>query len=174
MRYKKILVAIDQSSQSDVVFEQALDLATKEHACLMLFHSLPVKTPGSGAYGDMFGRELINFSGEMQAALRQEKEEAREWLTSYCQRATARGVPTEWDLKVGDAGEAIRALAEAWDADLVVLGRRGRRGFAEIVLGSVSNYVVHHAPCCVLVVQGINPTAHETAEALIQANHEEY
>ncbi|NEO65320.1 MAG: universal stress protein, partial [Moorea sp. SIO4G2] len=38
---------------------------------------------------------------------------------------------------------------------LIVLGRRGLGGLKEMVLGSVSNYVVHHAPCSVLVVQGV-------------------
>ncbi|NEO28803.1 MAG: universal stress protein, partial [Kamptonema sp. SIO4C4] len=35
----------------------------------------------------------------------------------------------------------------------VIIGRRGRVGLSEILLGSVSNYVLHHAPCAVMVVQ---------------------
>ncbi|MGC1393382.1 MAG: universal stress protein [Coleofasciculaceae cyanobacterium] len=38
---------------------------------------------------------------------------------------------------------------------MVVVGRRGRTGLAEAFLGSVSNYVVHHAPCSVLVIQEV-------------------
>ncbi|HEY9632973.1 MAG TPA: universal stress protein [Coleofasciculaceae cyanobacterium] len=165
MKYSKILVALDRSPHAEVVFEQALELAKKEEASLMLFHCLPFESPGVGYYSDMFGRELINFSGEMHAQLRKEKEEARKCLASYCQKATAQGVPTEWDLKVGDAEQAILDLAGAWDADLVVLGRRGRRGLAEIVLGSVSNHVVHHVNCSVLVVQGINKTTDQISVA---------
>ena len=168
VRYRKILVAIDRSPQAEVVLEQALELAKKEEASLMLFHSLPYESQGVGSYADMFGRELINYSGEMQAQLRKEREEACEWLASYCQMTTAQRVPTEWDVKVGDAGSAIVELTQAWNADLVVLGRRDRRGLAEIVLGSVSNYVVHHASCSVLVVQGIGHTTDESSEVLIQ------
>lgn len=162
MNYQKILVAIDRSPQANLIFAQALELAKKEQASLMLFHCLPLEHQGVGSYGDMFGRELINFSHEMREQLRKESEETREWLASYCEKATAQGVPTEWDLKVGDAGSRIRELAESWDADLVVVGRRGRRGLAEMVLGSVSNHVLHHVSCSVLVVQGMKLTVAET------------
>ena len=168
MKYQKILVALDRSSQSEIVFEQALELAKKEEAALMLFHCLPFETQGVGSYADVFGRELINFSVELQKVLDQESEQARQFLRNYCQKAAEQGVSTEWDLKIGDAGSRIRELAKAWDADLVVVGRRGHRGLAEIVLGSVSSYVIHQAPCSVLVVQGITPSHPQTAESATQ------
>jgi nucleotide-binding universal stress UspA family protein len=169
VRYKKILVALDRSPQSEIVFEQALELAKKEDAALMLFHCLPFETPGVGSYADVFGRELINFSVKLQTVLDQESEQARQFLRDHCQKATAQGIPTEWDLKIGDAGSRIRELAKAWDADLVIVGRRGHRGLAEIVLGSVSSYVLHQAPCSVLVVQGISPSLESTAASVTQA-----
>lgn len=165
VRYRKILAAIDHSPHAEAVFEQAIELAKKEEAALMLLHCLPFETPSVSFYGDTFGREIINFSQQVQAKFTKESEQAREWLTSYGERATAEGVPTEWDLKVGDAGSKIQELADTWGADLVVLGRRGHRGLAEIVLGSVSNHVIHHVPCSVLVVQGIHSTAEQTPEA---------
>ena len=169
MRYKKILVAIDLSSQSDAVFEQAVEIAKKEEASLMLFHFLPIESWTGRPTTNLFGTALISYSYQIQEQWQQEREEARQLLTSYSQKAIAQGVPTQWALKLGDAGSAIRELTEAWGADLVVLGRRGRRGLAEIVLGSVSSYVVHNVPCSVLVVQGISPTADETTEALSPA-----
>lgn len=169
MRYRKILVAIDRSSQAEVVFEQALELAKQEEASLMLFHCLPSELQGSNLYADVYGVGLVNYSQEMQEHLRKEREEARQLLASYCQISTALGIPTEWDVKVGSAEKAILELVHTWDADLVVLGRRGHRGLTEMVMGSVSNYVVHHAPCSVLIVQGIGSTVDKTPEALTQA-----
>jgi len=46
----------------------------------------------------------------------------------------------------------ICELAIDWNADLIMMGRRGRSGIAEFFLGSVSNYVLHHAPCSVQIV----------------------
>lgn len=168
MRYQKILVALDRSSQSKIVFEQALELAKKEEAALMLFHCLPFETQGVGSYTDVFGRQFINFSAHLQKVLDQESEQARQFLRNYCQKATKQGISTEWDVKIGDAGSRILELAKAWDADLVIVGRRGHRGLAEIVMGSVSSYVIHQAPCSVLVVQGISSSLESTAEAVTQ------
>jgi len=50
------------------------------------------------------------------------------------------------------AGPAI--IENARDAELIVVGRRGRGTVKSLVLGSVSSYVVQHATCPVLVVQG--------------------
>lgn len=55
----------------------------------------------------------------------------------------------------GHAAEVL--LEQARDASLIVVGNRGRGGFASLMLGSVSQQVVHHAPCPVLVVRETAP-----------------
>jgi len=60
-------------------------------------------------------------------------------------------VPCEGEALEGQPAEVL--LDQARDASLIVVGTRGRGGFASLLLGSVSQQVVHHAPCPVLVVR---------------------
>lgn len=59
---------------------------------------------------------------------------------------------TRVDLEGYPADELVRH-AEAVDAEMIVVGSRGRGDFASLVLGSTSHRVVNHAPCDVLVVR---------------------
>jgi len=59
--------------------------------------------------------------------------------------------PLDELLREGDAGHQICSLAEELSARAIVLGSRGRGGLRRAVLGSVSDHVVRHAPCAVVV-----------------------
>jgi nucleotide-binding universal stress UspA family protein len=63
------------------------------------------------------------------------------------------GLATETRLLEGEPGDALVTAAAAERCDLLVVGSRGRSGLAKLLLGSVANHVVAHAPCSVLVVK---------------------
>lgn len=65
-------------------------------------------------------------------------------------------------VRFGEPAQAIVHEARAWSADLLVLGTHGRRGAARLLLGSVAESVLRHAPCSVLVI----PTAEAGAAAV--------
>ncbi|MBD2327440.1 universal stress protein [Alkalinema sp. FACHB-956] len=164
--FRRILVALDRSDSSSAIFHEALTLARSMGAALMLLHVASVFEEGysapfypgvDGIYSTLHDEVIKSYLAhweEMQA-------ESLNWLRSLCDQATEAGVPTEFSQAVGDPGQVICQQARFWNADLILVGRRGRKGFTELLLGSVSNYVLHHAPCSILTVQGSTICAHE-------------
>ncbi|MEG3909673.1 universal stress protein [Microcoleus sp. w1-18aA5] len=159
MSFKKIFAALDDSELGHRVFTQALELALNDRAQVMLFNCVTVSTMGETAVPipvDLgMNVELMDQAYQAQRLrLEREEKQASGLLKNYCDAAAKQGLQVEFDCKMdGDPGHCICKSAETWGADLIVLGRRGRTGFTEAFLGSVSNYVVHHASCSVLVIQ---------------------
>lgn len=69
--------------------------------------------------------------------------------------ADIEGVEIERQVVQGPAAEALVTAVD--ENDLLVVGSRGHGGFAELLLGSVSQQCVHHAPCPVVVVHSQKP-----------------
>lgn len=59
----------------------------------------------------------------------------------------------EMDFSVGNPGMRIVKKAEGMKADMIIIGAKGKNRLREILMGSVANAVVNHAPCLVLVVR---------------------
>ncbi|HEY1740976.1 MAG TPA: universal stress protein [Acidimicrobiia bacterium] len=73
------------------------------------------------------------------------------------------GVSVDRVLEHGDAGATICNVADNIGADVIVIGSHGKNWIKRVFLGSVSEYVVHHAKCPVLVVPA--PRDHEDAHS---------
>lgn len=81
------------------------------------------------------------------------ERETRGFLLSVKLRASKEGVDCEVVAHLGEeAYEYIVAEAKQKGADMIILGRRGRKGIKRLLMGSVTAKVIGHAPCCVLVV----------------------
>jgi len=155
--FKKILVALDNSARRQEVFEKALALAQATEANLMLCHVLSAYEEGSPgipirsyqAYYPvledstwrLYQKHWEEFEARGIAQLRQELD-----------IASSVGVAAEFSQSSGEPTRTICSMADSWGADLIVVGSHGRRGLSELLLGSVSNYVMHHANCSVMVV----------------------
>lgn len=157
--YKKILVAMDNSEISQQVFSSAISLGKQNNSTLMLVHVLTDEEMGLTEIATQHISALEYHSAmvEQVEAYLKEKDLFRKkylsLLASWAQEAADAGVPAEYSLNYGGPGRTICDLAKNWDADLIMMGRRGLSGFSELLMGSISNYVVHHSPCSVFIIQ---------------------
>jgi nucleotide-binding universal stress UspA family protein len=161
MIFSRILVAIDDSEISRRALDKAVTLALATDADLNLLHVLPLSETGTPNFTPLlredFGYPDAELYVEAMDRYTQRCQELHEehlrTLRSLAYKAETAGVRVEMTQTLGDPSTAICSTARSWRADLIIMGRRGRKGLSELFLGSTSNYVLHHAPCAVLVVQ---------------------
>jgi nucleotide-binding universal stress UspA family protein len=142
--FQKILVALDSSQLGKYVFEEALSLAKATNASLMLLHVLSDAEVGNWEHQTL---------DEHLDRIELYRQQGLELLQSSSAIASQAGVSAEVTQIPGSAPAEICALAKSWGADLIVVGHRGLSGLQELFAGSISNYVMHYAPCSVWTVQ---------------------
>ena len=162
--YDSVIVALDLSNASKSVFTKALSLAKADGASLILLHVLSSEEPTSHFLAGYMSHPR-NHAIHVPSEIVQQANQAfqREWqefeqnglemLNLFAKRAIAAGVKTEFSQITGHPSSTICEFARSAHADLIVIGRRGHSRLQEMMLGSVSNYVIHHAPCSILLVQ---------------------
>jgi nucleotide-binding universal stress UspA family protein len=136
---KHILVALDGSATSEAALDQGVQLAKTFGSTVYLIHVL-----------DMYA-ESMSVAANMEEKLSQE---AREILREGKARVEAEDVNCgDTIVHMGGQPHAfITREAEQRDVDLIVLGSHGRTGLRKLLMGSVAERVIGHAPCPVLVV----------------------
>jgi len=142
--YKTILVPVDFSPFSDEAMERAIELAREFGAKLHVAHAFSLPLPLMAPYEVAVPTELFD----------QARESASEQLRKEAEKASAAGVDVTPHLLEVPAATAIVELAERIEADLIVMGTRGRTGLKHVLLGSVAERTLRLSPCSVLAVKG--------------------
>lgn len=147
--YKKILVAIDDSSTSRAALQEAIQLAQSQQARLVVVHvadetllGMHHRTLSTTLNLDHARQALMAAGGQLLAAAETE--------------ARAAGLEVEILLKESASqriAEVIVAAAEASGADLILCGTHGRRGLQRLILGSVAEQLVRLATVSLLLVR---------------------
>lgn len=135
---QEIVVGVDGSDGSRRALEWAAGEARNHAGRLVVLAAweIPVLVDGSGLWE----------SAELSDSLRVDAEN----LAASMAREVCDGL--EYDVRAVE-GPAARVLVEAArNADMLVVGSRGRGGFSSLLLGSVSGQCAHHAPCPVVIV----------------------
>jgi nucleotide-binding universal stress UspA family protein len=141
----KILLATDGSEEAELAALKAIELADGTDSELHVAHVgvVPIfltGDPGTRGYDGKLYEEI--------------EEESRELLRKLSWRVkVAGGTVAEAHLRMAAVDLEIVGLAKELEADLIVMGCRGHRGIRRAIQGSVSDGVIRHAACPVLVVR---------------------
>jgi len=142
--YQRILVPVDGSLTSSAGLDEAVKLAKLTGASMRLVHvldHLPFSAGEASLTGDLLGVLAENGSRVLLEGKR---------------RVEAAGVPLDAFLSetFGErVCDVVASQAEAWNADVIVIGTHGRRGVGRLFIGSDAEQVVRLAPVPVLLVR---------------------
>lgn len=142
MLFSKILVPIDGSDNSF----RALD------AALLLSEKLGAKVTAVHVMEDV---PVLHIESEklLRKLLEDYKKENQLILTKCSEIANNKGIKIETKLLQGNPSSVIIDYCENEKQDIIIMGSRGMGKFKELVLGSVSNKVLHHSSCPVMIVR---------------------
>lgn len=141
----RILLATDGSEEAELAALRAVDIAEKTDSELHVVHvgGVPI-----------FLKSYPGTLGYERRLYEQIEEVSRELLRKQTWRVKALGGTVAGaHLRMGEVDLEIVALAEELQAGLIVIGSRGLGGVSRALMGSVSDSVVRHAHCPVLVVR---------------------
>lgn len=138
-KLERILVATDRSPYCDKAIQEAITLAKGCSSMLYVLSTLEMNPAQHATTG------LGSFL--------KEETEVLQYLNSIKERAVGEGVTCETIFQSGiEPSQAIMDEAIKRDIDMIVIGRRGRKGLLNTLMGEVATKIVAHAPCKVLVV----------------------
>lgn len=139
---RKIVVGVDGSAGASAALAWAVEHAPLLDAEVLVIHSMDVTM---AAPPPTVPAPPFVIDDQLRAGM-------REALHEWCAPLREAGVPYRAELYEGNPVGAINELAEREGAQLIVVGRRGRGGFAELLLGSVPHSLAHHARIPVVIV----------------------
>jgi nucleotide-binding universal stress UspA family protein len=147
--FRKPLVAVDFSPAAT----RALAHAAEVTAAGVEIHAVHAWQLPTGSWGaTLLGQARFPWSTVRDAVLSSVQAQSDKLVAAQASRLAGRKLVV--DLVQGPASTAVTDQAAAGGHDLIAIGTHGHRGFRRLLLGSVAENVVNHAPCSVLVVHG--------------------
>jgi len=147
--FRKILCPVDFSESSDRALDYSLALGKRHGSRVSVMHVLPTVLADPDLYPYL--TEPVLASGEA-------RDRAYRRLGDFVHRALADGIGSEVILEDGDVVEEVLKKVKRLEADLVVMGTHGRRGFRRLLLGSVTERVLRQSEAPVLSISPSAPT----------------
>jgi len=140
--FNRILVAIDNSQYASAVMEMAARITSFTHSDVVVLSVIPMPA-------------FVSSEGEINStSIAEEEKEIQSLHKNLIDRYfNQQGILIESKILHGDPADKICRYAEAVDADIVIIGTRGRGVLKAALLGSVSENVVRNCKRSVLVVK---------------------
>lgn len=145
--YKRILAALDGSRSAHLAFEDALNLARAADTTVMVASVVSHVSPVYDRVLGIIESDALDVAA--QKAAQQELDHARE----LCALRKVRAVTQIIDAHGASIPSAIMQAAQAFEADLIVMGTHGLRGVRRHLLGSVAETVLRSSRVPVLIVR---------------------
>ncbi len=145
MKAKKlnnILVPVDGSKESICACKWACTVAQGTGATITLLHVVDLNLK-------MTSFDRVSMSGYVPESIKRQGEELLATYRSHMPQ----DLEIEQVLRAGSPHHTIVAVAEEVQPDWIIMGSRGASNLKEIVMGSVSQYVLHHVSCPVMIVK---------------------
>jgi len=151
-----VLVAIDESEESVNALQWALNNLITSQDKIILIHAQrsPISHLATGSPGFMVPTDVTMI---LEKDIKKSTEKILGKATEICK---ARNVNPKTEAHTGDAREVICDAAKKYNPDMLVLGSHGYGAVKRVVLGSVSDYCIHHVQCPVVVVKPQKNKAH--------------
>lgn len=135
---EKILVAVDGSKYTDIIVDQAISMGRICNSVIVAISVIP------------FFPEYVSFAAQLEEEL---SKNTRKILEKVKRRIEKENIKCETVVRVdAQPHEPIVQEAKERNVDLIVMGTRGITGLKRVLMGSVAQKVIGHAPCPVMVV----------------------
>ena len=134
-----IIVGVDGSDVSKETLRFAFEEARRWHTQLHVVHAFIEWEP---------------IPGTDEIELDRSSQDREAWLAAIVDEVVGDAGDVEITRSTVEDDPAPALLAAAQGADLLIVGSRGHGGFADLLLGSVSQQCAHHAPCPLVIVRG--------------------
>jgi nucleotide-binding universal stress UspA family protein len=141
MSFRNILIAVDDSPLAAEAAKVGVQLAESLGAAVGFINVFDPSV-GPGAIWGLPADRTAQMS----------EQAGKDLIATFRNRTAVPSGVREW-IEPGMPASKIVEVAKKWPADLVVVGSHGRGNVGGFLLGSVSQAVLHHAPCAVLVVR---------------------
>ncbi len=153
MRVKKILIPVDFSHLTEKLVQVAVDYCEKFGSELIFYHAVDERNLLSPSYTYTLPDYAAVSMPEEEKIVEQLLIRAKDALEDLIKKFNLEKYHPEQVVEEGVPYLSIVDYAKGNDIDLIIIGSHGKTGIAHLLLGSVVDYIVHHAEMPVLVVR---------------------